>query len=243
MTANDIQQMAQELKQLLGMQSQPLGITFSQEAPQGVAPYTAPMPTATADGRTGRVAAGCVFWMKAQDGTFTTIAEDHANCNVGSLTHGFKTLEEAAGGGDVAALVQSGWVSPEMFPHIPVVKTRYQYITYGPLVDTPVVPDVIFLRINAKQAMMLSDAWPGLRFEGKPQCHIVPIAKELDEPAVSVGCMLSRVRTGMSNNEMTCAIPAGQLQRLLSQLRAAQAADNQVAAYASTDAARFRTPA
>lgn len=240
MTASDFQNMAQELKQLLGMQTQPLGITFSQTPPAEVGPYNAPMPAATDDGRTGRVAAGCVFWMKAQDNTFTTVAEDHANCNVGSLTHGFKSLAEAAGGSDIAALVQSGWVSPEVFPEIPVVKTRYQYITYGPLAESPVAPDVVFLRINAKQAMMLSDAWPGLRFEGKPQCHIVAIAKEQDEPAVSVGCMLSRVRTGMGNNEMTCAIPAGQLQRLLTRLQAAQAADNQVAAYASADAARFR---
>ena len=56
--------------------------------------------------------------------------------------------------------------------------------------------------------MLLHDAWRGLRFEGKPQCHIIPIAKESGEIAVSVGCMLSRVRTGMSNNEVTCAIPA-----------------------------------
>ena len=46
--------------------------------------------------------------------------------------------------------------------------------------------------------MLLHDAWPSLRFEGKPQCHSIPIAKESGELAVSVGCMLSRVRTAMS---------------------------------------------
>ena len=45
--------------------------------------------------------------------------------------------------------------------------------------------------------MVLSDAVPGLRIEGKPQCHIVAIAKEQGEVAASVGCALSRVRTGM----------------------------------------------
>ena len=41
--------------------------------------------------------------------------------------------------------------------------------------------------------MVLSDALPGLRIEGKPQCHIVAAAKEQGEVVASVGCMLSRL--------------------------------------------------
>jgi uncharacterized protein (DUF169 family) len=103
----------------------------------------------------------------------------------------------------------------------------------------PVEPSVILLRLNGKQQMLLHDAWPGLRFEGKPQCHIIPIAKESGEIAVSVGCMLSRVRMGMSNNEVTCAIPASRISALIERLRAARAADNAVAAYAAEDSKRF----
>ena len=87
--------------------------------------------------------------------------------------------------------------------------------------------------------MMLHDAWPELRFEGKPQCHIIPIAKEQGELAVSVGCMLSRVRTGMPAEEMTCAIPAARVDELLGRLKRAKAADAAVAAYAAEDAQRF----
>ena len=82
-------------------------------------------------------------------------------------------------------------------------------------------------------------AWPRLRFEGKPQCHIIPIAKESNEIAMSVGCMLSRVRTGMSNNEVTCAIPASRVSELIERLRAARVADKAVAAYAAEDSRRF----
>ena len=57
--------------------------------------------------------------------------------------------------------------------------------------------------------------------------------------ALSVGCMLSRVRTGMSNNEVTCAIPAGKLGELLDSLQSANNADMKVAAYAAADAKRF----
>jgi uncharacterized protein (DUF169 family) len=108
-----------------------------------------------------------------------------------------------------------------------------------PLRDMPVEPSVILLRLNGKQQMLLHDAWPGLRFAGKPQCHIIPIAKEGGEIAVSFGCMLSRVRTGMSNSEVTCAIPASRVSALIERLRAARAADDAVAAYAAEDSKRF----
>jgi len=192
-----------------------------------------------ADGRTGRVPAGCVFWMEAAGRTFTTEPEDHGNCSVGSLTHGLKSIEEIAGNLDVAAILESGWVTLDMVPQIPVVGQKYDYITYGPLAETSADPDVIFLRVNPRQAMILSDAVPGLKFEGKPQCHIIPMARQHHAVAVSVGCMLSRVRTGMSNNEMTCAIPAAQLAEVVGLLQQTAVADNAVAAYASQDAARF----
>lgn len=230
---------ADELGSLLKLQSPPLAITFSTEAPASMKPFDSPMPEPMPDGRTGRVPAGCVFWIEAATRTFTTEPEDHGNCSVGSLTHGLKTLDEVAGNSDVAALLESGWVTMDVVPRIPVVKKRAAFITYGPLAETPVQPDVVFLRVNPKQAMLLSDAIPELRFEGKPQCHIIPLAKEQNEVAISVGCMLSRVRTGMTNNEMTCAIPAKRLGEVIDRLKTNMAADTAVAAYASNDAERF----
>ncbi len=247
MTVETYRSLGVKLSDLLKLQSPPLAIGFSMEAPEGVAAFEGPLPEPTADGRTGKVAAGCVFWMKATERRFTTVPEDHGNCSVGSMTHGFKTLEAAASKSDVATLVASGWVNEALFPQIPVVKQRYNYVTYGPLAETPedpaAEPDVVFLRLNAKQAMLLSDALPDLRFEGKPQCHIIPMAKEQNEIAVSVGCMLSRVRTEMGNSEMTCAIPAKRLAEVVQKLDNACAADNAVARYASEDASRFATDA
>lgn len=239
MTNSDWKGLASELSELLKLQSPPLAITFSNAAPEGVADYEAGTPEPAPDGRTGKVAAGCVFWVEAKDRTFTTRPEDHGNCSVGSLTHGLKTIEEVAGNSDVAALVESGWVTMDVVPHIPVVKQRFEFITYGPLAESPAAPDVVFLRLNAKQVMVLHDAMPGLKFEGKPQCHIIPMAKENNDVAVSVGCMLSRVRTGLPNSEMTCAIPAARLREVVDKLKATSVADLAVAAYASRDAQRF----
>lgn len=231
--------LASQLQDTLSLMSPPLAITFADELVADVAVFDEPMPKPLPDGRTGRVPAGCVFWMKAVDKTFSTVAEDHANCSVGSVTHGFKSLDEVADKSDVAAIVGAGWVSPEVFPKIPVISKKYNHVIYGPLAETPVEPDVVFLRVNAKQAMIISDALPSLRFEGKPQCHIIAIAREQRQVALSVGCMLSRVRTGMSNNEMTCAIPGDQLAEFVQKLKTTCAVDGTVAGYASEDTRRF----
>ena len=158
---------------------------------------------------------------------------------MGSLTHGFKTLDEVAGNSDVAALLDTGWVTMDVVPQIPVVTTPPGAVTYGPLAESPIDPDVVLLRVNGKQLMVLSDAIPGLRVEGKPQCHIVAIAKEEGEIAASVGCALSRVRTGMPATEMTIAIPAGQVGGVTDAIERNAVADAAVARYASEDMQRF----
>jgi uncharacterized protein (DUF169 family) len=112
-------------------------------------------------------------------------------------------------------------------------------VTYGPLAESPVDPDVVLIRVNGKQLMVLSDALPGLRIDGKPQCHIIAVAKQEGEVAVSVGCMLSRTRTNMSSKEMTCAIPASKLSDVIRQIVATAATDAIVASYAAEDARRF----
>lgn len=231
--------LAEALQSSLHPSAPPVAITFSAEAPAGVEPYDAPMPPPTEDGRTGRVPAGCVFWMRGAERTFTTAPEDHGNCSVGSMTHGLATIDEVSERTDIAALLDSGWMTEDMIPSIPVVRDRPGAITYGPLADTPVDPDVILVRLTAKSLMVLSDALPGLRVEGKPQCHIVAAAKEQGEVVASVGCMLSRTRTGMSSGEVTCAIPAARVSEVVDRLELTARADAAVASYAAEDARRF----
>src|SRR5437763_10633542 len=146
----DWSDLASELASTLHLAAPPLAITFSDAPPDGVAPFDEPMPEALPDGRTGRVAAGCVFWMKAVDRTFSTVADDHGNCSVGSMTHGFSALADVAGNSDVAALLGSGWVTMDDVPQIPVVQKRPGAVTYGPLAETPVDPDVVFLRVTGR---------------------------------------------------------------------------------------------
>ena len=138
-------------------------------------------PPPNEHGRTGQVPAGCVFWIQGAADTFATVAADHSNCSVGSYTHGFITLEEAA----------------------------------------------------------TKDAFPEMPIEGKPQCHTVAMAKDRNAGAASVGFALSRSRTGMRSEEMTCVIPGNRLPEVVETREATVGLDRAMARYASADAKRF----
>lgn len=218
----------------------PVAISFlAEDQPAVVARRAAGYPEPNEHGRTGQVPAGCVFWIHGARETFATTAPDHANCSVGSLTHGFLTLEEAATKDDVGAVLESGWVDEASVAQVPRVSAKPGSVTYGPLEDCHNVPDVVLLRINGLGLMTLKDAIPDLQIEGKPQCHIVAIAKEQGSVAASVGCALSRSRTGMKAEEMTCAIPGRRLPEVVAALESAVTLDRSMATYASADAKRF----
>jgi uncharacterized protein (DUF169 family) len=158
---------------------------------------------------------------------------------VGRFTHGLASLEEVGGNDDVAALLGSGWVDAEAIGGIPSISGRSEVITYGPVAESASVPDVVLLRVNGRQMMVLSDALPGLEVGGKPQCHIVARAKEHGELAASVGCALSRARTGMRPDEMTFAFPGSRLAEVTEAVERTAAIDSVVAKYAADDARRF----
>jgi uncharacterized protein (DUF169 family) len=111
--------LGKELEAILRLRTPPVAITFSEQRPDGVAAVDHPVPAAMPDGRTGRVPAGCVFWVKATQRTFSTVPEDHGNCSVGQLTHGMATLDDVRGNSDVVELLNSrcvGMTTSSAFP-------------------------------------------------------------------------------------------------------------------------------
>ncbi len=219
----------------------PVAISFQQQAQAApVARLDDVPPAPNEQGRTGQVPAGCVFWMRATTSSFSTTAADHANCSVGSYTHGFLTLEEAASKDDVCAVLESGWVDQAAVMGLPRVAEKPDAVVYGPLAHTSAPPDVVLVRIGGFALMTLKDALPDLRIEGKPQCHIIALAKDHGVVAASVGCALSRARTGMRPEEMTCAIPAHRLGQVVDALEATVGLNRAMASYAAADAKRFQ---
>jgi len=238
-TTTDWAALGDRLAGTLHLAVPPITITFTDEIPTSLPAFDEPMSAPTEDGRSGRAAAGCVFWIRAVERSFSTVPADHGNCSVGRYTHGFATLEEAAGHSDVAALLEVGWVDAEAIAGVPSIARSAAAVAYGPLAESTTTPDVVLLRVNGRQMMVLSDALPGLRIEGKPQCHIVALAKEHREVAASVGCALSRARTGMRPDEMTVAIPGERLPSVVDAVERTASIDTIVAKYAADDARRF----
>ncbi len=238
--AADWQALNDRLVAVLKPFAAPVAISFhASSEPLSAARVEPRYPAPNEHGRTGQVPAGCVFWMHGAEGTFATAAADHANCSVGSYTHGFLTLEEAATRDDVAAVLEAGWVDQAAVMSLPHVVEKPEAVVYGPLAERRTVPDVVLLRINGLGLMTLKDAFPEMPIEGKPQCHIVALARERNLVAASVGCALSRSRTGMRSEEMTCVIPGRRIAEVVETLEATVGLDRAMASYASADAKRF----
>ncbi len=218
----------------------PVAISFHAPGEEPAADGLDPeYPEANERGRTGQVPAGCVFWIRGAIDTFATVKADHGNCSVGSYTHGFVTLEEAAAMDDVEAVLAAGWVDEAAVMGLPHVSEQPGAVVYGPLSDAQAEPDVVLLRINGLALMTLKGAFPEMPIEGKPQCHIVAMAKDQGTVAASVGCALSRSRTGMRSEEMTCVIPGRRLEEAVEKLESTVTLDRAMARYASADAKRF----
>jgi uncharacterized protein (DUF169 family) len=227
------------LTDLLGLEHAPIAITFHDELPDdGVPLFDAPMSEPTEDGRSGRAAAPCVFWMHAHERTFDTLAEDHGNCSVGRFTHGFADAADILDKSDVAALLDVGWVTMEAFAGVAALSRRPKGVRYGPLAEAGATPDVVLLRVTPRQMMEINDA-VDVDWSGKPQCQILPRAADDGVIAASMGCALSRARTGMGDDELTVAVPGYRVEELIAALRPVTTADGAVVGYAVADLARF----
>lgn len=226
MRTNDL---VEELARLLDLDHPPVAVTFHEQAP-------------SEDRRTRPAAepAGCCFWAQAEHRRLHTTAADHAHCSVGSYTHGFLPLADAAAGTDTAALVGSGWVTEADLAGAPSVATTPAAISYERL-DEAEHANVVLVRLTASSLMSLQGACPELSLVTKPQCQIVPLALE-GTVAVSPGCAVSRVRTGLPADELTCAFPADDLADIVARLARSVAADAAVSAYADADLDENFTP-
>jgi uncharacterized protein (DUF169 family) len=214
--------LAGELARLLRLEHPPVAITFHEQEPRE-----------QSGARPGPEPAGCCFWAKAEHDRLDTTVADHANCSVGSYTHGLISLADAAAGQDTAALLRSGWVTEPDLANAPRVAATPAAITYEALAGAEDA-DVVLVRLTVSSLMSLQSAFPELALVTKPQCQIVPLALR-GTIAVSPGCAVSRVRTGLPAGELTCALPVRRLADIVARLARSVAADDAVGAYADAD--------
>jgi len=200
--------MPQTIETLLELASPPIAITFTDEPPTGVPHVAASEP------------AGCGYWRRAAAGeVFYTAADDHKRCPVGAHTHNvpLTDAEKQDLMGLVGTMVGLEYIRMEEVPSIPTRRTPLRNATYAPLGKGPAKPDVVLVRGNARQLMLLAEAAQLAGIAGKgatlgrPTCAVLPEAINTAETAASFGCIGNRVYTGAGENDAYFAIPGDRL--------------------------------
>ena len=215
---NATAELADRLTKLLLLAYPPVAVSFRKGTPSADVEDVVKQP------------AGCCYWTPAQKGRLNTKPSDHANCSVGSYTHGLIDLDAAAAGDDTATLLSSGWVVESDLANAPHLPFRPQIIRYEPLAEANQM-DVVLLHLSPSALMTLQGACPQIRLVPKPQCQIIPLAYA-GEMVVSPGCAVSRARTNPPASELTCAFHGSALAEIVGRLERSAAADHAVAEYA-----------
>jgi uncharacterized protein (DUF169 family) len=196
------------LTELLSLSSAPVAISFVDTAPPGVAHVSTVEP------------AGCGYWRRAAAGeVFFTVADDHKRCPVGAHTHNvtLSPTEQQELMGLVETMVSLSYLKIEDVPRIPTRKTALRVAVYAPLTAAPLPPDVVLVRGNARQLMLLAEAADAAGVAGtgaamgRPTCAVLPEAINTTRTAASFGCVGNRVYTGADETDAYFAIPGPHL--------------------------------
>ena len=199
------------LGELLQLESPPLAIAFVDAPPAGVPHVSAVEP------------ASCGYWRRAAAGeVFFTLADDHKQCPVGAHTHNvpLSPAEQQELMGMVDTMVALSYLKMQDVPQIPRRRTPMRVAVYAPLAASPVPPDVVLVRGNARQLMLLAEAAHAAGVAGsgptlgRPTCAVLPGAINSGRTSASFGCAGNRVYTGAADTDAYFAIPGPQLARI-----------------------------
>jgi uncharacterized protein (DUF169 family) len=211
----DTKTQGKKLLNLLGLSTLPVAIAFRSTAPDNVQRVNASGPSS------------CSYWKLAGDGeVFYTETADHLNCTIGAYTHGVELPQEKAKElkSMVGDMVKLEYIHMEEVPDIPHREGAFGVVVYAPLAEAPLDPDVVIVRGNAKQIMLLSEAAKAANIEheagtmGRPTCAFIPAALQSDKGMSSLGCIGNRVYTGLGDDELYFVIPGSKVNDVVDKL-------------------------
>ncbi len=216
------------IQKLLGLNTPPIGVTYQPNRPAGLPHVAAPGPS------------GCSYWKRAADGeTFYTEAADHYNCPVGAYTHNVELppdqLQQLHG--VVTTMVGLGYLRAEEVPGIPRRSEPFGIAIYGPLNDHAAPVDVVLLRGNARQMMLVQEAALAAGVNGsaplmgRPTCAALPEALQTGRGVSSLGCIGNRVYTELDDNSFYYVLPGKHLSAVTAQLETIVNANRELEKY------------
>jgi uncharacterized protein (DUF169 family) len=204
-----------QLQALLDLQWPPIAIAFHASPPADLRRVETAGPS------------GCTYWKLAAEGqVFYTEAADHYNCPIGSFTHGIDLppAQSQELEGLIGTMISLDYIRQEEIPSIPRRDTPLQVAIYAPLSEARFGVDVILVRGNAKQMMLIAEAASAARLSGggalmgRPTCAMIPAAMQGGHVTTSLGCIGNRVYTGLRDDEFYAAIPGPALAPLVDKL-------------------------
>ncbi|HTE17902.1 MAG TPA: DUF169 domain-containing protein [Armatimonadota bacterium] len=203
------------IQTLLGLQWPPIALSFRESAPADV-PHIGE-----------KAAAGCGYWKLAAEGAvFYTEATDHYGCPVGAHTHGVDLPPDVAKEleGLIGVMTDLQYLTLDEIPAIPRRAEPFRVAVYAPLAEAPCDPDVVLLRGNARQIMLVTEAanaaggGPESAAMGRPACSVIPETLRSGRSATSLGCAGNRVYTGLPDDEFYFAIPGAKVDAVAEKL-------------------------
>lgn len=212
----------------LKLQWKPVAVSFVQTPPARLPRIDHSLP------------AGCAYWKYASEGhAFYTTPEDHFNCPVGAFTHGV-SLPEAQKTeleGLIGTMIKLEYLQGEEVASIPHRHEPLRIAMYAPLEDEAFAPDVVIVRGNVRQMMLVSEAarsagiFNGADILGRPACAMIAHATDTGNAVASFACIGNRVYTNLADDELYVTIPGRSLASVLERLEVILGANAQLEAF------------
>ncbi len=231
------QELEARLTAPLKLTRRPVAITLLDSEPADVAKFSGTEPS------------GCSFWRLAAYGrVFYTVPGDHFNCAVGAYTHNIPLSPEREK--ETAETLQMmfgvGYILPSEVPGIPRLSKTPAAVVYAPLGVAPLAPTVVLFTTSAAASMLLNEAamragsggtLPPL---GRPACMAIPAAMEKGTVS-SLGCIGSRVYTGIGEDELFVVMPGKDLEKVAGALDTITTANQAIGDFAKGRRAQLAT--
>ncbi|MDP6834740.1 MAG: DUF169 domain-containing protein [Candidatus Poseidoniia archaeon] len=219
---------ATHLVELLELERHPVAVAFLDTPPKDL-PRVEQM-----------VAAGCGYWKRAAAGeAFYTEATDHYGCPIGAHTHGIGLPEEQGAELEdvIGTMVKLEYLEMQEVAEIPRREEPFNVVGYAPLVETTFEPDVVLVRGNTRQIMVLAEAAhaAGVTCQssmvGRPTCAAIPEVIQSGLSATNLGCIGNRVYTELGDGELYFAFAGLQLEDIVKRLSVIVNANKQLETY------------
>ena len=184
--------------------------------------------------------AGCAYWKYASEGhAFYTTPEDHFNCPVGAFTHGvaLSATQKTELEGLIGTMIKLEYLQSDEVASIPHRTEPLKTAAYAPLDQATFAPDVVIVRGNVRQMMLISEAarsagvFNGADILGRPACAMITHAADTGNAVASFACIGNRVYTNLADDELYVTIPGGALAKVLERLDDILSANAQLETY------------